>query len=675
MQYYSVILRSCPHALTYASKEEIREGSLVSVPFRKGSQRAIVRTKIPSDEGFSAKNIEKVLKEVILDKQQLGMISKISEYYFCSINQASKLYLPTFLWNEKRPRRDEFLRIRRTARAEGAEGAARAEGYNVSQLKRSPKQKKLVELLQADGEMEISEVKKMFSASIITGLLNKKIIQKREGKICPGFKISYSGLKAVKKLTEDQQKIFDNIVSSKNQKHLIHGVTGSGKTEIYLQLIKKTLEEKKGAIILVPEIALTTQLIQYFANHFKNEIAVLHSKMTNNERAQEWWRLKTGEAKVLLGSRSGLFAPVQNLGLVVMDEEHEWTYKQDNAPRYHARKVAEMMMEMRPDVKLVLGSATPSVETYFLTGAGGKGSGAGRAEGAGGYELQKLSERVGGSSKTELPLVEIVDLRFEFRKKNYSIFSDALQEALTETLKNKEQAILFLNRRGAASAVVCRECGYTVKCETCEIAMTLHGRAGEAGGDLLICHHCGSLKKPILTCPNCKSTYIRNMGVGTQRVESEIKKMFPQAKVLRADRDTTNTKKGFEKIYNDFKNHKADILVGTQMIAKGLDIPKVSLVGVMLADIGLHIPDFRASEKTFQLMTQVAGRAGRRDKRGYVIIQTYSPTHPAIVAAGNHDYRKFYEVEIADRKDFGYPPFAPIIKLTFQDPVRKFVFE
>ena len=375
----------------------------------------------------------------------------------------------------------------------------------------------------------------------------------------------------------------------------------------------------------------------------------------------------------------------------MIDEEHEWTYKQDNAPRYHAKKIAEMMTEMRPDVKLVLGSATPSIETYASTRAGG-------AEGAGGYELLELDERVGGSSKTKLPMVEIVDLRFEFRKKNYSIFSDALQEALTEALENKEQAILFLNRRGTASAVVCRECGYTVKCETCEIAMTLHERAGGAGrgnratiehgfngsnglermeaggGDLLICHHCGSLKRPILTCPNCKSTHIRNMGVGTQRVENELKKMFPQARILRADRDTTSTKKGFENIYNDFKAHKADILVGTQMIAKGLDIPNVSLVGVVLADIGLHIPDFRASEKTFQLMTQVAGRAGRRNKRGYVIIQTYSPTHPTIVAASNHDYKKFYETEILERKDFGYPPFAPIIKLTFQDPDKKDCF-
>ncbi len=640
MRHYSVILRSCPHELLYSGSEELRLGSLVSVPFRKGISKAIIRSVVDADKEISAKKIDSVIQNDIIEKWRLDLVAKISEYYFCSINQALRLFFPSFLWSGKEPKREMFV-----TRSEGV--------FDRDSLKRSRKQAELVTHIESSKKLRLSDVRKTFSSQTVKQLLSKKIIQLSSGHIVPGFVIPLPEVSPDKNLTGEQHNILSTIIHSPGKKFLVHGITGSGKTEIYLRLAQEMRSKNKGCIILVPEIALTTQLIQYFSSCFQGELAVFHSRMTDQERLQEWWRLKNGEAHVLLSSRSGLFAPVQNLGLIVVDEEHEWTYKQENAPRYHARKVAEMMQELQPDITLVLGSATPDICTYHRT-LGTQSD----------YTLLELTKRISESGTGELPNVDIVDLRDEFKKRNYSIFSDSLREALTETLANHEQAILFLNRRGSASSVMCRECGFSTRCEQCDIPMTLHTKQTEASG-VLVCHHCGSLKKPPVVCPKCRSANIRNVGIGTERVEYEIKKLFPNARVLRADRDTTDTKKGFETIYHTFQNHEADILIGTQMVAKGLDIPKVSLVGVILADIGLHIPDFRSSEKTFQLLTQVAGRAGRREKRGNVIIQTYSPTHPAVIAASHHDYQSFYTSELKERQDFGYPPFSSILKLTF----------
>lgn len=640
MRHYSVILRSCPHELLYSGSEELRLGSLVCVPFRKGISRAIIRSITDATNEIPAKKISSVIQNDVIEKWRLDLVSRISEYYFCSINQALRLFFPSFLWSGKEPKREMFV-----TRSEGA--------FDPDSLKRSRKQAELLASVESSKKLRLSDVRKTFSSQTVKQLLSKKIIQLSSGNIVPGFTIPLPKDSQDKNLTSEQQNILSTIIHSPKKKFLIHGITGSGKTEIYLRLAQEMRSKNKGCIILVPEIALTTQLIQYFSSYFQGELAVVHSRMTDQERLQEWWRLKNGEAHVLLSSRSGLFAPVQNLGLIVVDEEHEWTYKQENAPRYHARKVAEMMQELQPDITLVLGSATPDICTYHRA-----------IDAKSDYVLLELTRRISESGTGELPHVDIVDLRDEFKKRNYSIFSDSLREALTETLANHEQAILFLNRRGSASSVMCRECGFSTRCEQCDIPMTLHTKQTEAPG-ILVCHHCGSLKKPPVVCPKCGSANIRNVGIGTERVEYEIKKLFPSARVLRADRDTTDTKKGFETIYHTFQNHEADILIGTQMVAKGLDIPKVSLVGVILADIGLHIPDFRSSEKTFQLLTQVAGRAGRREKRGNVIIQTYSPAHPAVIAASHHDYQSFYTSELKERQDFGYPPFSSILKLTF----------
>lgn len=460
-------------------------------------------------------------------------------------------------------------------------------------------------------------------------------------------------------LTEDQKRALEEILSSQKQITLLHGITGSGKTEIYLRLAEHFAKEEKQSLILVPEISLTPQFLNYFKNSFGNQLQVIHSKLTENQRVTAWKEIFSGKAKVVIGSRSAIFSPFQKLALIVVDEEHEFSYKQENAPRYHTRDIASKMGKLLPNIKIVFGSATPSAETFYLAKNGT-------------YNVMTMSKRI---QETPLPQVHIVDLRDEIKKRNFSVISDLLQEKIEEKLAEKEQVILFLNRRGAASSVVCRECGFVVRCKNCDVTMTFHKKMTttplKSGIGNLVCHHCGAVEKPPVRCPICKSLYIKFLGVGTQRVEEEILKLFPLARILRADHDTTKKRGDFPEIYRKFKNHEADILIGTQMIGKGLHLPKVSLVGVILADLSLHFPDFRSSERTFQLLTQVAGRAGRDQKQGETIIQTYSPDNFAIQCTANHDYQIFIENEINQRKKLNYPPFADLIKLTCSDIDQK----
>ncbi|MBL4694783.1 primosomal protein N' [Candidatus Gracilibacteria bacterium] len=405
-----------------------------------------------------------------------------------------------------------------------------------------------------------------------------------------------------KKLNKEQEQIISDIKATKENKILIQGVTGSGKTEVYTRIAQEQIKQGKQVLILVPEISLTTQIIEYFQDTLQIPAAIIHSKRSASERFNSWEKIWKNEAKLIIGSRSSIFSPFQNLGLIIMDEEHEYSYKQDSSPRYSTHKVAEKLLELNPQAKLIYGSATPSIETRSKT------------------KTFFLNTRIGNK---DLPQVEIVDLRQEFRKRNNSIFSESLHQAITATLERKEQVLLFLNRRGSASSIVCRDCGHSSTCPDCETKLTFHSRT--LSEPSTICHHCGNISTPPKTCPECKSANIRYLGIGTQKIEAEVLKTFPQAKVLRADKDTTSTKNGFADIFKAFRNHEADILIGTQMIAKGLHLPKVSLVGVILADIGLNIPDFRSTERNFQLMTQVSGRAGRAETQGKVIIQTYAP--------------------------------------------------
>jgi primosomal protein N' (replication factor Y) (superfamily II helicase) len=431
---------------------------------------------------------------------------------------------------------------------------------------------------------------------------------------------------------------------------LLHGITGSGKTEIYLQALAATLAEGRRGIVLVPEIALTPQAMDRYAGRFPGRVALLHSGLSTAERLDEWRRIRAGEADIVLGSRSALFAPVDRLGLIVVDEEHEAAYKQDRTPTYHAREAAVALGNMT-GASVVLGSATPSVESYWLATHGV-------------YTLLELNERAptGAStaSPTSLPPVQIVDLRAELRSGNTSIISVPLRLALQQTLDRGEQAILFLNRRGSATSVVCRECGYVARCRHCDVSMTFH-----AGDHIVLCHYCG-LQEPVpVICPYCRSASIRHFGVGTERVEMAVKSLFPGARVLRWDRDTARTRAVHEELLRAFVERRADILVGTQMIAKGLDLPAVTLVGVVSADVALFLPDFRASERAVGLLTQVAGRAGRGNLSGKVLVQTLNPEHFCIQAASRHDYASFFAAEVSARRRYGYPPFRRFVKCTF----------
>jgi primosomal protein N' (replication factor Y) (superfamily II helicase) len=452
-------------------------------------------------------------------------------------------------------------------------------------------------------------------------------------------------------LTEEQSEIVKEIIGKKHPVSLLHGVTGAGKTEVYRHLIENTIKKGEQAILLVPEISLTPQLLAYFQGHFE-KIAVLHSRVSDGQRAAAWKEIRAGNIQLVIGSRSSLFSPFKKLGIIIMDEEHEWSYKQDSSPRYHAREVAKKLTELT-GAQLILGSATPSIETMYESQSGG-------------MAYFNLNERISG---TDLPKVHVVDMCHELRAKNYSVLSFQLEQKMRAALEAKEQIILFLNRRGSASATICRDCGDAIECKNCDVKLTYHSRKFKH--KTLVCHHCGVIQLLPSNCPSCKSERIKHVGIGTEKVESELREQFPLANIARADRDTMTKKDSYQKLHDQLHAKEIDILIGTQMIGKGFDIAGVSLVGVILADLGLHIPDFRSTERNFQLLTQVAGRSGRREKQGEVVIQSYSTEHPAIRFSQTHDYLGFYEQEISSREMLKYPPFAKIIKLLFSDPSKE----
>ncbi|EKD93272.1 MAG: hypothetical protein ACD_28C00189G0003 [uncultured bacterium] len=458
------------------------------------------------------------------------------------------------------------------------------------------------------------------------------------------------GLKA---LTPEQKEIVDEILKSSQKKFLIQGVTGSGKTEIYVHLAREMQQQGKQSLILVPEISLTPQLIRYFKEALQCPIAVLHSRRTLAERDREWWRIEREKTPVVIGSRSALFAPWNELGLIVIDEEHETSYKQDQTPRYHARETAFKLTELL-GIKVVLGSATPSLESRYKSESGG-------------IERFSLTTRV--HAHQSLAEVQLVDLREELKKGNFSIFSEELYKKLEQTFTANHQAILFLNRRGNASSVLCRDCGQSSACKACETPLTHHKL--KTGMERMVCHHCGRIDTVPEVCSKCHSHRIKFIGIGTQRVEEDLQKCFPTLRILRADKDSTQHKDSFEQLYQKLRNHEVDAVIGTQMIGKGWDIPNVTLVGVILADVGLHLPDFRASERNFQLLTQVAGRAGRGDHPGEVVIQTYNPENLSLKWAEKQDYESFYKEEITHRKALNYPPFSCMVKFTIKNKEQK----
>jgi len=447
------------------------------------------------------------------------------------------------------------------------------------------------------------------------------------------------------RLTDDQRAalapILASLARSAPGRFLIHGVTASGKTEVYLRAIEEAVEAGNQAIFLVPEISLTAQMLDLVKSRFGRGAAVLHSRLSEGERYDEWCRIRRGEVAVVVGARSAVFAPLERLRLIVMDEEHDGSYKQETAPRYHTRDVA-VQRAATSGASLVLGSATPSVETFYWAGRGS-------------IQLLNMPRRI---DDRPLPNVEVVDLR----QAPPTIFSPRLHSAIQERLAKGQQTILFLNRRGFSTFVLCRDCGYTARCPNCSVTLTYHASTRQ-----LRCHHCDYSRRAVTTCPSCSGTRIRHFGLGTEKVEAETCRAFPNARVLRMDRDTTGRKDAHRALLRRFRDREADILIGTQMVAKGLDFPGVTLVGVVAADTALNLPDFRAAERSFQILAQVSGRAGRGDDPGEVVIQTFNPEHYSLQAAAKHDYLGFYQREIAFRKELSYPPFSRLANVVVAD--------
>ncbi|BDG48100.1 primosomal protein N' [Parageobacillus sp. KH3-4] len=516
------------------------------------------------------------------------------------------------------------------------------------------KQKQLLTvLLSANEAMPLKQLLEQTGASYasLKSLVAKGLIAEKEIEV---YRDPYEHRSFPKtaplSLTDEQEKALSSIIecvrANEHGVFLLYGVTGSGKTEVYMQAIEEVLRQGKEAIVLVPEISLTPQMVKRFKGRFGSQVAVLHSGLSVGEKYDEWRKIHRKEVQLVVGARSAIFAPFENLGMIIIDEEHETSYKQEENPRYHARDVAIYRARVH-GCPVVLGSATPSLESFA------------RAK-KGVYQLLTLPKRI---SDNGMPDVHIVDMREELRSGNRSMFSRALFEKLKDRLHKGEQSVLFLNRRGYSTFVMCRGCGYVIRCPHCDISLTYH-RAGQR----LKCHYCGYEEPITYRCPSCGSEHIRFFGTGTQKVEEELTKLLPEARVIRMDVDTTSRKGAHERLLAEFGEGKADILLGTQMIAKGLDFPKVTLVGVLAADTTLHLPDFRASEKTFQLLTQVSGRAGRHELPGEVVIQTYTPEHYSIALAAKHDYDTFYQREMALRKMYGYPPFYYLTLITVSHP-------
>ncbi|UZW90366.1 primosomal protein N' [Staphylococcus lugdunensis] len=497
-----------------------------------------------------------------------------------------------------------------------------------------------------------------FSNSSLDALIKKGYVEKYDAEIDRDpFADRVFEQEVKQKLTIEQQHAFDTVKTTLDgdeaRTFLLHGVTGSGKTEIYLQTIEAVLNKGKQAMMLVPEIALTPQMVLRFKRRFGDDVAVLHSGLSTGEKYDEWQKIRDGRARVSVGARSSIFAPFKELGLIIIDEEHESTYKQEDYPRYHAREIAQWRSQYH-NCPIILGSATPCLESFA------------RAE-KGVYTLLSLPHRV---NQQALPNIDIIDMREELSRGNRSMFSNDLRDAMNARLKKKEQIVLFLNRRGYASFMLCRDCGHVPQCPNCDISLTYHKTT-----DQLKCHYCGYEETPSNQCPNCESEHIRQMGTGTQRVEELLQQEFPDARIIRMDVDTTSRKGAHEKLLSDFEQGKGDILLGTQMIAKGLDYPIITLVGVLNADTMLNLPDFRASERTYQILTQVAGRAGRHEKEGQVIIQTYNPEHYAIQDVKQNNYLTFYQREMTYRKLGKYPPYYFLINFTISHKEMKKVME
>lgn len=627
---------------------KVTVGSHVTVPFGNGNRTVdgfVLSLTDEIDFDGTVKEITSLASpEPLFDEELLSVSNFLKQKYFCSHISAIKTILPPGSVRKNKVN-DKVIRG-------SVLNIPYDEAFDLLDVLRekAPRQAQVLELLIQNDFVADNDITFITGASYATikALRDKGVIRSEEIEVFR-LPIDYETIppSVSPVLTQEQQNAVDSVTSADTPcTFLLHGVTGSGKTEVFLNCIERVLQTGKTAIVLVPEISLTPQMVTRFASRFGKRIAVLHSALSMGERSDEYKRIKNGEADVVVGARSAIFAPLKNIGIIVIDEEHETSYKAENAPTYHAREVAQMRAKYH-GAQLLLASATPSVESFY------------HAE-CGTYHLLSLTHRPTAQS---LPDVTVVDMRKEMAEGNRSCLSMQLQEGLLQNKENGEQSILFLNRRGFSSFVSCRSCGFVVKCKNCDVSLTYHKNRGT-----LTCHYCGyTVRKPSV-CPDCGSTFIKEFGAGTQKVEEEIRELFPDFSLIRMDVDTTGAKTAHRSLLSRFEEEKTDILLGTQMVAKGLDFPDVTLVGVLAADQSLNIDDFRANERAFNLITQVCGRAGRGTKPGRAVIQTYMPENDVIALAKRQDYLAFYRSEINVRKQLCYPPFCDIISVLLTSP-------
>lgn len=640
-------------------EEKIAIGSRTLVPFgnkKELEEGFVVGIKETSEYMSKLKPIAKVEEKLYLSQEKIELAKWMANKYFCNISDCIKLMLPPgtttkVLSNRINDKMQNFVYL--------TKDLDEIEQDIENKKIKSDKQIRALKFLMENSNNEILSTDLQMFADVTNAVL--KTLEKKGYIDVLEKEVERNPFihKVIKQsqnltLTDEQENAFEKINVSlqfnEYDEFLLFGVTGSGKTEIYIQLIEEALKLGKDSIMLVPEISLTPQTVDRFLSRFGEEkIAVLHSKLSVGERYDQWKKIERGDAKIVIGARSAIFAPVQNIGLIIIDEEHDESYKSEMSPRYNAKEIASYLGE-KNNVPVVFGSATPDMSTYYKA-INGK------------MELIELTKRANNAS---LPDVEIVDLRSELATGNKTMISQKLHEEIEENLKNKKQTILFLNRRGFSTFIMCRDCGYTAKCKNCNITLTYHIKENK-----LKCHYCGYETNALTICPECGSKNIRYFGTGTQKLEEQVKSLFPQASTIRMDIDTVTKKNSHEDILNRFKNDRIDILIGTQMVVKGHDFPNVTLVGVIAADSSLNIDDYRAHERTFQTLTQVAGRAGRGKDKGEVIIQTYNPDTFCIQYAQKQDYKLFYDTEIHLRKQLRYPPFCDIILIGISSKSQK----
>ncbi len=646
---YSIQSLNRPFSYLYNGKKNISEGFRVLINFNnkqivgyvlKTYETEKSKEELQDDLGFNLEEIIDVIDESpLLNKDLLSLADQVSEYYLAPKISVLQAMLPPSL----SPRRgslkapkiayDQYVKV-----IDNNE-----EGLTAKQIE-------LLRLLSQEDKVLKREIK---SKAILDKLIeyHKVSIEKVEKRRLSLPNYSYH---EPPQLTDEQQRVVQEFTSSEDEIYLLEGVTGSGKTEVYLHLSEKVLKEGRDVLMLVPEISLTPVMVEYFLKRFANNVAILHSELTPAEKYDEYRKIANGEAHIVVGARSAIFAPLKNIGLIILDEEHVESYKQDVTPFYHAREVAIMRGKMHHS-KVLLASATPSLESRA------------RAQ-KGVYHLLRLPHRINAQPLPATTVVNLADYR-NLDRDSY-MFSLRLRKEIRGVLDRKEQAILLINRRGFSSSVSCRKCGHVFKCPTCGIALTYHK------SDLMLkCHHCDYVEKNPEICPECGSTYLMKTGFGTERIEEEVNRLFPEARTLRLDSDSAKIRTKIPQIIEQFRNKEADILIGTQMIAKGHDFPDVTLVGVVLADIGLSMPNYRSNERAFQLITQAVGRSGRSDKKGQAIIQTYIPSHYAITLAARQDYELFYRKEMEMRKIQSYPPYTFLASVTLSGKTEDHVIE